>query len=112
MSEEDKAPVRIPDDAILTGTKKFQEHTEEKLKNIDNLMYAIVAAVVISSLSALIAVGAIVIDQLHFNNETYRDGQNLQMQLSARDTESKNLENEISNLTVQMGLVKTKLGIK
>ena len=69
--------IRIPDtsEGIVgpTPVEKLKEKTEQKFRSIDTLMYAIVVAIVITAISALISVGAIVIDQLHFNNLTYRE---------------------------------------
>lgn len=72
QNTKEEAEIKIPEKGEI-GLTDFKGKTEEKFRNIDGILYAVVAALVITSISALIAVGAIVIDQLHFNNQTYRD---------------------------------------
>lgn len=75
MSDEnkDQPQIKIPETTGSVGPSPFEKKAEEKFRNIDTLIYAVVVAIIITAISAVISVGAIVIDQLHFNNHTYRE---------------------------------------
>ncbi len=70
---KDETIIKLPEKDAQIGLAEFKKEAVEKFKNIDILMYSVVIALIIISISSLISVGAIVIDQLHFNNEIYRE---------------------------------------
>lgn len=69
--------IKLPESGGQLEVSKLEKKTDEKFKNIDLVVYTIVVALVITAISALISVGAIVLDQLHFNNQTYREFSNI-----------------------------------
>ena len=69
--------IKIPEtNTFVTETEKFKKEATEKFRNFDLIIYTVVISLIIISISSLIAVSAIIIDQLHFNNVTYREYQN------------------------------------
>lgn len=83
------------------SAEQVKQETNEKFKSIDTLIYAVVVSIVVSSIASLISVGAIVIDQLHFNNQTYK---------SELESQRQNLEflKEIENLKIEVKLLQLK----
>ena len=99
MTGEAEVQIRIPENGGDVSAAQVQKEASEKFKSIDTLIYAVVVAIVVSSIASLISVGAIVIDQLHFNNQTYR---------SQTEFEKQNLEvlKEINSLKTDIEILK------
>lgn len=72
--------------------------TDSKLLTFENLMIAVVIALMISSVASLISVGAIILDQLHFNNQTYRDYSNMISDSAVQKLELQNLKEQLFEL--------------
>lgn len=91
----------VPEREVKVTAEQVKQETNEKFKSIDTLIYAVVVAIVVSSIASLISVGAIVIDQLHFNNQIYR---------SELESQKQNLEflKEIENLKTEVKLLQNK----
>lgn len=89
--EEGKPQIRISEKNGFVAPTHFEKKVEERFRNIDTLIYAVVVSLVITAISALISVGAIIIDQLHFNNQTY-------CEFSALKTENVDLIKRIDNI--------------
>jgi hypothetical protein len=53
------------------GLKAFMTATGEKFKDIETLTKAILFVAAISLVGVVVAVIGLVVDQMHFNNETY-----------------------------------------
>lgn len=51
----------------------FKEKTERRFEKIDNILFAIIASVVISGIAVVISVLGIFLDQLRFNNAAYQE---------------------------------------
>ena len=83
------------------SAEQVKQEANEKFKSIDTLIYAVVVAIVVSSVASLVSVGAVVIDQLHFNNQTYR---------SELESQKQNMEflKEIENLKSEVKLLQQK----
>lgn len=96
----DKAPIKIPEEGEFGP---YQRKTEERFHSVDTIIYGVVAALIITSISSLIAVGAIIIDQLHFNNETYRDYDNFEEQSVQQQTQTSNLQGQINEINQYLG---------
>jgi membrane protein involved in colicin uptake len=93
-------PVQLPnpDEGELTTSPSFVEKTNKRIESINVLIYTVVAAVIISAITALIAVGAVVIDQLHFNNQTYREYSQSREDEKARQEKLNSLQQEVDQL--------------
>lgn len=71
--------IEIPDESdgslLITANQLGEKmnRTEGKIDGLSALIHAVVAAVVVTGIGSLIAVFSIVMDQLHFNNTTYRE---------------------------------------
>ena len=93
--------IKIPENGEELSAQQVRKETNEKFRSIDTLIYAVVISIVVSSVASLISVGAIVIDQLHFNNQTYR---------SELESQKQNLEflKELQNLKTEVVLLKQK----
>jgi len=83
--------------SVNSELNKHKQETANRFQSIEGLMYAVVAALVLTAISALISVGAIVIDQLHFNNQTYRDYSITVSAVTSQKIEIQNLKDRISN---------------
>jgi len=102
--EEAKPTITIPEKDGSVGPSAFEQKAAEKFKNIDTLIYAIVVSLIIAAISALISVGAIIIDQLHFNNQTYRefsDSKNVYSELVERMDKVENRLNTQEQLIIE-----------
>lgn len=95
-----KPKIIIPSQGPIEN--EFQQKTEDKFRNIDTLIYAVVVAIVITAISAVISVGAIIIDQLHFNNQTYREFSDLRKGNAELMGRINALENKVENRDQQM----------
>ena len=97
MPEAQKPSIQFDqkDSNLGSSLKTLKDQTNERFKSIDVILIAVIVALVISAISAFIAVGAIVIDQLHFNNQTYRD-------TSAENERYIKLQEEIMLLKLEM----------
>ncbi len=72
--ENQNVQIKIPEkEGFVSSSEK---EIKEKFRNIDIIIYTIVVALIIVSISSLISVCAIIIDQLHFNSQTYREFSN------------------------------------
>lgn len=93
--------IKIPENGEVLSVQQVRKETNEKFRSIDTLIYAVVIAIVVSSVASLISVGAIVIDQLHFNNQTYR---------SELESQKQNLEflKEFESLKTEVRLLQQK----
>src|SRR3989344_4037523 len=91
----------LPEQGGRVSAEQVKQETSEKFKSIDTLIYAVVVAIVVSSVASLVSVGAIEIDQLHFNNQTYR---------SELESQKQNMEflKEIENLKAEVKLLQQK----
>lgn len=67
----DKLSQKFPDEGQEMDVRWRQE-TDEKIEQINNTMYVLVVAVVIGFLVGLISVAGLILDQIRFNNSTYR----------------------------------------
>src|SRR5471030_1499713 len=67
-------PTQDPD--LKTQTNTDNPDTEYRLGDVEDLTQKILVVIVISVGTLLVAVAAIILDQLHFNNQIYRDGYN------------------------------------
>ncbi|MFH1371394.1 MAG: hypothetical protein ABII09_08940 [Planctomycetota bacterium] len=94
---DEKPQVNIPETGSV-GPSSFEKKAEEKFRHIDMLIYAVVVAIVITAISALISVGAIVIDQLHFNNQTYREFADLKAGNIELIKKISDIENKVDSL--------------
>lgn len=99
MSLNPNDPIPIDESGGLGQMQDFKKEADSKFRSYDALIYAVVAAIVVSAITGLIAVAAIVIDQLHFNNETYREW-------SAQQDSSKQLEKDLGELKSQVEALK------
>jgi cell division protein FtsL len=64
-------------------TPSAQKQNEKRFTSIETLVYAVIFVAIISLVGIVVAVTTLVIDQMHFNNQTYRDQSdktNLQIQ--------------------------------
>lgn len=75
------------------------KEAKERFKSIDLIIYTVIIAIVISSISSLVAVGAIVIDQLHFNNQTYRDYSNFNKQFIDQELQIQQLQRDLGKIS-------------
>ena len=93
--------IKLPESGGQLEVAKLEKKTEEKFKNMDLVVYTIVVALLITTISALISVGAIVIDQLHFNNQTYRN---------YSDIKNDNVEllKKLDTIQIELNLLKNK----
>lgn len=114
MSGENKEQpqIIIPETTGSVGPSPFEKKAEEKFRNIDTLIYAVVVATVITAISALISVGAIIIDQLHFNNQTYREFADLKKENDELMGRINVLENKVENQDQQIIIEQQKLIIE
>ena len=67
----------------LTPSSAVQRKNERRFSTLETLVYAVIFVAVISLVGIVVAVTTLVIDQMHFNNQTYRDQSektNLQIQ--------------------------------
>ncbi len=62
--------VPIPADSL---TPTAQQRNERRFANIETLVYAVVFVALVTLVGIVVAVCAMVVDQLHFNNQTYRE---------------------------------------
>ena len=99
--EEDRPQIKFPETNSALSPS-FQKEVGDKFRNMDGLLYAVVVAIVITSISSLIAVVAIVIDQLHFNNQTYRE-------YSTRYQEAQTQNKQIQDIQAKLDLLQTQL---
>jgi hypothetical protein len=81
------------DDSYVAPSEEVQEviHTpsaETRLGDVESLIKAVLVIVVVSVgamfVSMVIGLSAIVLDQLHFNNQIYRDGYSQPVQVKTR----------------------------
>lgn len=72
---DNSAPTQFP---ILDKGKisfgQLDEDTRSRFIRNEVIVYTILVVVAMTLVGTLVGVGAIVTDQLHFNNELYRDG--------------------------------------
>lgn len=69
------SPADVP--KIDKGTISFaqlDQPTQDRLVRNELVIYTVLAVVALTLVATLVGAIAIVIDQLHFNNEVYRDG--------------------------------------
>ncbi|MDD5432499.1 MAG: hypothetical protein PHO70_05890 [Candidatus Omnitrophica bacterium] len=99
----EKPKVKFPESSEASvKLSPFEQKADEKFRDINTLLYVVVIVIVVMVVSALISVGAIVIDQLHFNNLTYREfseSKNDKVELERRITA---VENKIDNANQQI----------
>ncbi len=99
MEKNEEPQLKFEKDKIeISPAQKLKEEVDKKFKNIDALIYAVVVSLVITAISALISVGAIIIDQLHFNNQTYRDFSSLDKENPELIKRIDRIESRIDNL--------------
>lgn len=96
----DKPEIKFSEEGQI-GPSKFERSATEKFRNIDTLIYAVIVSLVITSISSLIAVGAIVIDQLHFNNTTYASTLRQSGELSKLNDQIVQMRIEIDTLKIK-----------
>lgn len=75
---DQQAPTRVPtppEGETYLGSA-FAAKTDSKFREHDYLIYAILAIVAMSLVTIIIGVATLTLDQLHFNNQIYRDGYN------------------------------------
>jgi len=70
-----KAPIQLPNPAqgYITFAQLDKDTRDRFIRN-EVIVYTILVVVALTLVSTLIGVAAIVLDQLHFNNQIYRDG--------------------------------------
>jgi hypothetical protein len=72
----DESSTTVPNPA--QGTVSFVEfatQTNTRFNRNENLIYAVLVIVAITLVSIGVGTVGVVLDQMHFNNELYRDGQ-------------------------------------
>jgi len=91
----DIKPVDVPAGVVFEdlpkadGLDAYKAETDKKLADIEQLTKYILWVGLISLVAVIVAVTGLVIDQIHFNNQTYRQENNDRVQL---------LQDEINNL--------------
>lgn len=81
--------------ASASPGKKFGE----RLGNLENVTQAVLWVGLISLVAVVVAVTAMVIDQFHFNNQSYRDQtQASNAAINSLSTEVQNLSNQVTQL--------------
>lgn len=88
--------IQFPKEGGAVG--RFENEAKEKFRDINTLLYAVVVAIVITAISALISVAGIVIDQLHFNNQTYREYSQNEQELTKLEINIQQLQDQINSL--------------
>lgn len=75
MSADIKIPRAERDEVaeISSGNFGFQEKTNKRFDKIDNLLFGIIAGVILSAVAVIIAVVGLFLDQLRFNNVAYAE---------------------------------------
>ncbi|TSC94411.1 MAG: hypothetical protein CEN87_532 [Parcubacteria group bacterium Licking1014_1] len=80
MEDKEKSTVEIPEKgAEMKPGSKFEQYwkkTESRFNKIDNLMFAIVASVVVAVIAVVISVISLFVDQMRYNNAAYKDYSN------------------------------------
>jgi large-conductance mechanosensitive channel len=66
--DEERPQINIPENAALTSTE-----VKNRFDKIDKILVTVVVAVVIALISIIIAVIGVFLDQMRFNNVTYRE---------------------------------------
>lgn len=70
---EEKVSIKIPKETVAELPKGQLGDVGEKIKRIDQLMWAILLVLVFSVVAILISVLGIFIDQIRYNNAAYRE---------------------------------------
>lgn len=86
MAKQEKAPIRLPgpDDQLLTPSSPLGE----RVSDIESLIKTVLIVVVVSVAAMILAAVVLVIEEFHFNNQTYREqSTNLQSQINTLQTE-------------------------
>jgi hypothetical protein len=90
MANKQDELIPISGDSIGGQTQK---QNERRFATIETLVYAVVFVALVSLVGIVVAVCTLVIDQMHFNNETYREQSiNLQSQVQVLQTEIQDLK--------------------
>src|SRR3989338_8106126 len=58
---------------IREGNIGFQRDVKKRFEKIDQLLFAIIAAVIVSLVAVVIAVIGLFLDQIRYNNAAYRE---------------------------------------
>jgi hypothetical protein len=82
-------PIQISNDG---GLGAYQEKTNKRFADIEQLTKAIIFLAIITLIGVVVAVSGLVIDQMHFNNQTYTQG------ASDNKTEIQLLQDEVNQL--------------
>lgn len=78
MASQTNDPYVEPEEDSQLVPKVINPPTAEaRLGNVEDFVKAVLVVVVISVGAMVVAVAAIVLDQLHFNNQFYQQGYNL-----------------------------------
>lgn len=73
MNDQDE-PRRLPPPDNQTFGPTFVKETADTLQRHELLIYSIILIALLSLVAVVVGCIAIVLDQLHFNNQIYRDG--------------------------------------
>lgn len=75
--------IPVPTSETELTPSAVQQKNERRFSTIESLVYAVIFVAIISLVGIVVAVTTLVIDQMHFNSQTYRDQSdktNLQIQ--------------------------------
>lgn len=59
--------------SISEGTLGFQKKVEGRFEKIDNILFGIIASVVVSCVAVVVAVIGLFLDQMRYNNVAYKE---------------------------------------
>jgi hypothetical protein len=86
------------------GIGSIPKSVSARLGNVEKLTQAILWVGLIALVAIIVSVGGMVIDQMHFNNQSYRDqSQKTELMMQEINTRIDQIQQEIKNNTPKSG---------
>lgn len=83
---------------IPEGNLGFQKDVKKRFEKIDNILFGVITAVVVSLVAVIISVIGLFMDQMRYNNAAYKEySEKIQTLDSVRDSNSELLEQNKQN---------------
>lgn len=70
---DSEVKIKIPETNTTVSSSQFENEARGRFEKIDQILFAVIASVVISAIASIVAVLGLFIDQFRYNNAAYKE---------------------------------------